>query len=511
MTALFAQWQPWVEALGWALLHFIWQGVVIGAAYALFRRLVPKQSCDLRYLLGLLALTLLAICPLVTLWLLRPQPALMATPTLDVVAGIGSRPRLDGVALATSDLSQYLPWLVLAWVVGALAMAVRALRQWRSLDRVACRLARRHCDLDRMLGHLASRFGLTRVRVLISNHIDTPTLIGWIKPAILLPASVALGFPRQQVELILAHELGHLRRYDHLVNLVQAVLETLLYYHPVVHWISRDVRNEREICCDQLVLRVTRGEPREYARTLAALEEFRHTGSRLAVAATGGVLIERVRRIVGMPTPGLAPGRSNVALWLVIAATAFITLATALQIQERETDAGVTISAVLDRLPRPDIRILLNFGLKLPPTVGAPQALSPPRLTLPAVKSKRSVATRGKMVASLSRWVDSPVEVLSTLARPHAMLADALRDSLKPATGALDIARLEIPLSEPPSSVPATPAVAERTGGGDSENANCIRRTGSLLCRHLPDEPTANMTIIHGGGNMEGGSHRIGP
>ncbi|MGA8278141.1 MAG: M56 family metallopeptidase [Rhodanobacteraceae bacterium] len=511
MTALFAQWQPWIEALGWVLLHFIWQGIVVGAAYALLRRLVPKQSCDLRYLLGLLALTLLAICPLVTLWVLRPQPALLAAPMLAAVADIGARALPDEAALATSDLSQYLPWLVLAWVVGALAMAARALRQWRSLDRVACRLARRHSDLDHMLGRLALRFGLTRVRVLISSHIDTPTLIGWIKPAILLPTSVALGFPRQQVELILAHELGHLRRYDHLVNLVQAVLETLLYYHPVVHWISRDVRNEREICCDQLVLRVTRGEPREYARTLAALEEFRHTGSRLAVAATGGVLIERVRRIVGMPTPRLAPVRSNFALWLVIAVTAVVTLAAALRIQEHDTHAGAMINAVLDRLPRPDVRIIVNFGLKLSPTVGVPKDVSPPRLTLPAVRPERNVSTRAKAVASSSPRVEPPIEVLSTLARPHIVLAGTLRDSLKPATGALDIARLEIPLSRPESAVHNAVAVAERTGGGNPENANCIRRTGSLLCRHLPDEPTANMTIIYGGGNMEGGSHRIGP
>src|SRR5690606_32608654 len=148
---------------------------------------------------------------------------------------------------------------------------------------------------DAMLAMLRQRFGIVRsIRVLVSRHIDTPTLIGWVKPVILLPASVALGFPREQIELILAHELGHLRRYDHLVNPAQAVVETLFFYHPVVHWISRDIRNERELCCDALVLRLANGEPREYARTLAALEELRQLPSALALAANGGELLERV-------------------------------------------------------------------------------------------------------------------------------------------------------------------------------------------------------------------------
>src|SRR6185436_16440590 len=98
---------------------------------------------------------------------------------------------------------------------------------------------------------------------------------GWLRPGILLPAAVALGFPAAQIELILAHELGHVRRWDYVVNLVQVVIETVLFYHPVVHWISRELRHEREICCDEMVLRVTRGHPHVYARTLASLEELR--------------------------------------------------------------------------------------------------------------------------------------------------------------------------------------------------------------------------------------------
>ena len=207
--------------------------------------------------------------------------------------------RCSGIGAAIFDINGLLPLLVSAWIAGVALLLARAVYQWRALDRIATRLAWAQTDIEEMLHSVGALFGRTpRVRVLVSRHIDTPTLIGWFSPVILLPAAVVLGFPRQQLELIIAHELGHLRRYDHLVNLGQAILETLLFYHPVVHWISREVRHEREVCCDNLVLRLTQREPREYARTLAALEDLRQMAPRLAVAASGGFLLDRVRRIV---------------------------------------------------------------------------------------------------------------------------------------------------------------------------------------------------------------------
>lgn len=109
-----------------------------------------------------------------------------------------------------------------------------------------------------------SRFGVRRrVRVVCCARIGTPVLLGWLRPVILLPLAVACDFPVAQIELILAHELAHVRRGDALANGFQVVLETLLYFHPVVRWMSREVPNEREICCDALALTVTGGSRRE--------------------------------------------------------------------------------------------------------------------------------------------------------------------------------------------------------------------------------------------------------
>ena len=146
----------------------------------------------------------------------------------------------------------------------------------------------------------ADRLGLRRVvPVLASVRIATPTLVGWVRPAVVLPLAVLAKMPAAQIDLVLAHELAHLKRFDHLANLFLVALETLFFYHPVVHWISRDARNERELCCDALALRVTGGERRDFVAALANLEEFRADHADLALAASGGVLVERAWFIAG--------------------------------------------------------------------------------------------------------------------------------------------------------------------------------------------------------------------
>jgi TonB family protein len=155
------------------------------------------------------------------------------------------------------------------------------------------------------------------VPVLASVRVATPTLVGWVKPAVVLPLAVLARMPPAQIDLVLAHELAHLKRLDHIANLFQVVLETLFFYHPAVHWISRDARNERELCCDTLALRVTGGERRDFVAALANLEEFRAGHIELALAASGGVLAERAWFIVGAaPTRPQRHLRSHAALML---------------------------------------------------------------------------------------------------------------------------------------------------------------------------------------------------
>ena len=136
------------------------------------------------------------------------------------------------------------------------------------------------------------------LRLLRTACVEVPTVIGWLRPVILLPAACLTGLTPAQLESIIAHELAHIRRHDYLINLLQSAVETLLFYHPAVWWVSRRIREERENCCDDLVVEVC-GDRVGYARALATLEELRPASAQLALAAGGAPLLQRIRRVLG--------------------------------------------------------------------------------------------------------------------------------------------------------------------------------------------------------------------
>src|SRR5262249_43417864 len=154
-------------------------------------------------------------------------------------------------------------------------------------------------DLLQHLDKLRQRLAISRpVRLVNSALVEVPTVVGWLRPVILLPASSLAGLTPSQLEAILVHELAHIRRLDYLVNIFQCLVETVMFYHPVVWWISRCIREEREHCCDDLVVKVC-GNRVAYARALATLESLRGEMPQLAFAANGGSLLNRVRRLLG--------------------------------------------------------------------------------------------------------------------------------------------------------------------------------------------------------------------
>jgi TonB family protein len=291
-----------VSAFGWCLLHFVWQAVAIGVAYALVRAILPRGNP--RYLAAMLALIAMAVCPIVTgvhEFSIVEAPVGLADMTVVAETPAAAAPSITATPSWQSILGALLPWLVLAWAIGAGVLGARVYRQWRGLRRMLA-AAEQLPEWQSRARQFASRLGLRRmVPVLASVRVSTPTLVGWVKPAVVLPLAVLTRMPPEQIDMVLAHELAHLKRLDPIANLFQVVLETLFFYHPVVHWISREARNERELCCDALALRVTGGERRDFVAALAGLEEFRAGRAGLALAASGGVLVERAWFIAGSP------------------------------------------------------------------------------------------------------------------------------------------------------------------------------------------------------------------
>ena len=218
------------------------------------------------------------------------------------------------------------PRLAVGWAVGVFLLSLRLLGGWLWVRRLARRgLLPVPAEWSAALARLRAQLKIRRpVGLWISPHVGGPTLIGWMRPMILIPLSASSGLTTRQVELILLHELAHVRRWDYAVNLAQRLAETLLFYHPGVWWISARIREEREHCCDDAV--VERASVRDYVLALLALEEARRPVPPLALCAGGASLVARVTRLTGPAPRTDAAGRTLVAL---AAAAALLALAAA--------------------------------------------------------------------------------------------------------------------------------------------------------------------------------------
>ncbi|MFP2964459.1 M56 family metallopeptidase, partial [Myxococcus sp. 1LA] len=223
-----------------------------------------------------------------------------------VLTGLGSLLVAAGLLLqrALSQVEAHMHWLVLAWVAGVGLSSGRMAAEWMKLRRLADRALPAPEAWQQRLDALSSRLGLRRtVRLLQTYDVDVPAAMGWLSPVVLLPVSTLSGLPARQLEMVLAHELAHIRRHDFAVNLAQVLVETLLFFHPAVRWISHVIRVEREHCCDDVAVAAS-GNSVSYARALTALEALRVFPSTTspAMSALGGSLPERVRRLISLPT-----------------------------------------------------------------------------------------------------------------------------------------------------------------------------------------------------------------
>lgn len=284
--------QPWVTRAGWTLVHFLWQGTVIAVLLAAARGIAGRNLTPrARYAMACLALGLMAIAPLAT-FLAAGGP------------GVGALPVPIWRASGGVAWERTLAWLVVVWLCGAAVFSVRLIGGWRLTRRlrtVAVRPAPH--EWRQALDDLIRRMRVSApVRLLISSRVAVPVVVGWLRPVILMPAAALTGLPIEQVQALLAHELAHIFRHDYLVNILQNVVEALLFYHPAVWWVSGQIRAERELCCDDLAVAAC-GDVLAYAYALAELDSGRRAGLRAAVAADGGSLLQRIRRLLGESQP----------------------------------------------------------------------------------------------------------------------------------------------------------------------------------------------------------------
>lgn len=316
---------PLVSALGWTLFHSLWQGVII--AILLAATLALTKSARVRYCAAALAMCALVLSFAVTLLVLAPGHR--ASGVAGRVAALSSNPNLDRSFAALTPahrIAAVLPWLVPFWIAGVALFYLRHFACWLWTQRLrrtgVCfppRLWQERLDL------LARRVRLSRpVALLESGVAAVPVVIGHLRPVILMPVGLLTGLPASHVEAILLHELAHIRRHDYLVNLLQTIAEGFLFYHPMVWWISSVMRAEREHCCDDLAVSLS-GDAREYASALATLEQRRWDAAQPALAASGGNLVKRIRRLL-IPTEGPGSALTPVVCAGILILTAAVAL-----------------------------------------------------------------------------------------------------------------------------------------------------------------------------------------
>ena len=315
---------PVLQTLGWTMIHSLWQGGLVALSMGSATFLLRRSGANARYLVGCTSLILMLLLPALTIWQMSPASQ-SPTPPLTVDEQIQPQPtgtsRAAAPVLATpptvpeptphslrmkllafASLSP--PWLALFWLAGVLLLSARLAGGWFYARRLKVKETRPvESKWQRLLEDLALRMGINRtIRFLESGLAKVPAVVGGLRPVILVPAAALTGLSVTQLEAVLTHELAHIRRHDYLVNLLQAIVETLLFYHPAVWWISRQIRNERENCCDDWAVSVC-GDARTYALALTHMEEARRTSPSLSVAASGGRLIDRIRRLLKVSPP----------------------------------------------------------------------------------------------------------------------------------------------------------------------------------------------------------------
>ena len=358
------------QLAGWTMLHFLWVGTLIGLAAAIGRVIVRRAAPSVRYAVALGCLCMLGGSPGgIAAWLVvhgfassvRPDAPISIGADFDsnvdaTIAAAGSgealhepvpqaqvptqpHPRpsrglpgivggsaIEGATLALESCAQYLPWL---WLIGTpltfivLTTGLVGAERLRRASRVLA-----EGPIVEACERLQHAMQISRgVAVAICERVATPVLVGIVRPMILLPPSALTGWSIDDIEMVLLHELAHVRRWDNLVNLLQRMVESLLFFHPAVWLLSSWVRQEREACCDAVVVGRTE-RPHAYAELLVALAAQMPRSVLFYPAATSamaaGPLRGRIRRILQLEDdPMLVSGKSFVLLVgsVVVAAT----------------------------------------------------------------------------------------------------------------------------------------------------------------------------------------------
>ena len=301
-----------INALGWTIFHSLWQGLIIGLILFLIFKYRRNISAQTRYILGVFSLAAIFTSSLFTFFIAyhshssHAEFVTFSSASISNLAGFSGR--ADELSILNpissgwpQSLIRTFNFVSIIWFIGVLLLAMRLAGGMLIINGMRRQgVSPLPAAWEQRMKMLAVKMGLRRsITYLQSQKVRVPTVIGILRPVVLIPAMIISGLPADQLETIIVHELAHIRRHDFLINIMQSIMEALFFYHPVVWIISENVRLEREKCCDDYTIKVC-GKVSLYARALAWLSELQITATIPSVAITGNKknIVHRVERLI---------------------------------------------------------------------------------------------------------------------------------------------------------------------------------------------------------------------
>ena len=294
---------PFLYSLAITLIHFIWQGCLVALVLKLIFTFISPKKPQLRYAASAIAMLISLALPLITFFIVYQADFEKLTSNNETIIGLVNNIAQSKESDFSVNIIEYLPFLSLAWLVSISYLAIKLIfdvyyvKQLTQTNAVPAKQA-----LQQRFTELANKMCLWRMpQLLISAKAEIPMAVGWLKPVVLLPINMISGLTNAQLEMLLLHELAHIKRHDYLINFLQTLIEILLFFHPAIRWVSTQTRNEREFCSDDIAVAQC-CKPIAYARTLtetaALCQKHQHSIPQMALAASGGDLKQRVIRLV---------------------------------------------------------------------------------------------------------------------------------------------------------------------------------------------------------------------
>ena len=310
-----------ISALGWTILHSFWQGLMLVIIYFAISKFV--KSSDIKYRLGIgimITQCALSICTFMYIGDFRSNNHIIIKKALYYLSAYeSSQNKMSLIDSIQFYLSSNLNLIVQIWLLGIAIFFIKLIFDVWAVNRLKTNgLKPIDNQTFKKFNELISTLKITKkIEIFESNQTSSPIVIGNLKPFILLPIGLTAGLTINELEAILAHELAHIKRYDFFVNILQSIIEIVFFFNPTIWWVSSQVRQEREHCCDDFSVSIT-GDKMLLVNALAHVEAFRiNQPLVMAFGKKRMTLLHRIRRILGVSTKENRSIESVIAIILV--------------------------------------------------------------------------------------------------------------------------------------------------------------------------------------------------